>query len=295
MASSLDKLATYLNDDNKKIIQTHFPDPKKFKLICRKGVFPYEYVDKWEECEGRQLPLKEDFFSKLTDRHISDHDYEHATVVWEEFDIQTPGKYSDLYLKTDVLLLADIFENFRKNCYDTYELDPLHYFTAPGLAFDAMLKSTAVNLELLTDPEMVLFIKKGIRGGVAQFSNRYAHANNPFMRELYNPLLENSYSMYFDINNLYGAAMSTHLPYDSFKWEEEIEVDIMQIPDDAPIGCILGVDLEYPRELHDLHKGFPLCPQHFTPPGSKYMKFATTLLPKVKYVVHYRNLKQCLG
>ncbi|XP_015123336.1 uncharacterized protein LOC107045547 [Diachasma alloeum] len=295
MGSSLEKLASYLDNDHKIIIRKYQSDSTRFNLLCRKGVFPYEFIDDWNKLDEAELPRKEDFYSKLTDQHIADEDYEHAVNVWNAFNISTLGEYSDLYLQTDVLLLADIFENFRANCFSTYELDPLHYYTAPGLAFDAMLKHTKVNLELLTDSEMILFIEKGIRGGVSQCANRYAQVNNPFMGKLYDASSETSYLMYFDVNNFYGAAMSVSLPCDSFEWVDSNSVDILNVPDDSPVGYILEIDLEYPQELHEQHKDFPLCPEHFTPPQSKHTKLATTLFPKEKYVIHYRNLKQYMN
>ena len=99
--------------------------------------------------------------------------------MWKEFECKTLGDYHDLYLKTDVTLLADVFQNFRKVCHDAFGLDPLHYYTAPGLAWDALLKRTNIKLDLLTDIDMHLFIEKGMRGGISMVSKRHAKANNP--------------------------------------------------------------------------------------------------------------------
>ena len=119
------------------------------------------------------MPPKEAFYSELNNKNITEEDYTHASKVCEVFNVQSLGEYSDRYLKTNGLLLSDIYENFRRHCLLTYNLDPLHYYTAPGLAFSAMLKHTGIELELLTDSKMLLFIESAIRGGVSKCSNRY--------------------------------------------------------------------------------------------------------------------------
>jgi hypothetical protein len=135
-------------------------------LLRRKGVYPYEYVDSFERFNESQLPQKEAFYSDLSREHISDEDFEYAQRAWKEFDCKTFGDYHDLYLRTDVHLLADVFETFRDTSMKHYELDPAHYFSAPGMSWDALLKKTKVQLELLTDIDQHFFVEKGIRGGV---------------------------------------------------------------------------------------------------------------------------------
>ncbi|XP_069103879.1 uncharacterized protein [Argopecten irradians] len=186
-------------------------------LLLRKGVYPYEYLDCAEKFTETQLPSKECFYSSLTKSHISEEDYVHAQKVWKEMKINNLGEYQDLYLKTDVLLLADVFENFRAMCLGYYGLDAAHFFTAPGLAWSSALRMTRVSLDLIKDPDMYLFFEAGIRGGVSMISNKYAEANNPRLSDTYNPLKPTSYIMYTDCNNLYGKAVSEPLPAGGFR------------------------------------------------------------------------------
>ena len=214
--------------------------------------------------------------------------------IWKTYNLKTLDEYSDLYSKTDVLRLVDIIENFRKSCHATYKLDPLHYYTAPGRTFDAMLKLTKIKLKLLTDPEMVLHIENSIKGGVSQCFNCYTKANNPYMTLDYNPAEPESYIFYFDINYQFVKSMSEYFPYSDSKWVRKFSIiDYINIPDDSPRGYILKVDLEYPKKLHDLFKDLPPFPEHFVPPCStcKIPKLKANLCSKKTYVLHYRNLK----
>jgi hypothetical protein len=187
---------------------------------------------------------------------------------------------------TDVLLLADVFENFRDVCTRNYKLDPAWYYTSPGLAWDAALKMTEVNLELLSDYDMLLMIKQGIRGGVSTISHRYGKANNKYMGEAFDNSQPSSFISYLDANNLYGWAMSKQLPTHSFKWMNDGELNNWR-----SIPCILEVDLEYPEELHDLHNDYPLAPESVKPVGSDVPKLIPNLNDKTKYILHYENLK----
>ncbi|KYN27445.1 hypothetical protein ALC57_03154 [Trachymyrmex cornetzi] len=245
--TSLDKLASYLDKDKLKIVSSEFStlSDEKFKLLTRKGVFPYEYVDCVEKLQDTRLPPRESFYSSLTGDTVSESDYAHAVNVWQRFSIRTLGEYSDLYLKTDVLLLANIFENFRESCVASYGLDPAKYYTLPGFTWDAMLKHTRVRFELFTDIDMVMFIERGIRGGLSQCSNRYAQANNKYMRS-YDSSKPSTYLMYYDVNNLYGWAMCQPLPYAEFRWVKDVvNFEASAIAPDSPTGYILEVDLEY--------------------------------------------------
>ena len=142
------------------------------QLLLRKGIFPYDWFDSLEKLEETKLAEKEKFYSKLDDKNVTDEGYDHAQKVWEKFKMKNIKDNHDLYLKTDVLLLADVLESFRKVCKENYELDPAWYYTSPGLARDAMLKMTEVKLELLSDPEIYLMIEKGIRGVVSMVKKK---------------------------------------------------------------------------------------------------------------------------
>ena len=297
-------------------LRKQFPNitDEEFKLLLRKGVYPYEYMNDWEKLKLSKLPSKESFYSHLGQSDITDEDYNHAKLVWEKFACTTMNDYQDLYLKTDVLLLADIFENFREFSITEYRLDAAHYVSSPQLSWDAMLLFTNCEMELISDSKMFNMIDSGIRGGVSMISHRYAKANNPEMGPLYNTAEELSYIIYLDANNLYGWAMSQPMPIRNFKWLSNDEwkvLDWLNIPDDASIGYILECDLLYPPTLHDLHNEFPLAPEkryiqsemlsktqlrilsHYMVPKSslKVQKLIPHFLPRKNYVIHYRNLK----
>ena len=176
MSSSLDKLVSNLPKDDLIYTSKAFKG-KRLDLLSKKGVYPYDFMDSFEKFNNRELPTKDQFYSIVNDEHVTDDEYDHAKKVWDTFYIKTMGEYHDLYLVSDMLLLTNVFENFRKTCMQYYKLDPCHYFTSPGLSWDAMLKMTNIKLELMTDIDMFQFIEKGMRGGVSYIANRYGNAN----------------------------------------------------------------------------------------------------------------------
>ncbi|CAH1646013.1 unnamed protein product [Spodoptera littoralis] len=263
LSCSLDQLAKNLNDDQFTELKRNYPNNEDFSRLRRKGIYPYEFMCNSDCLKHPSLPDQHQFYSSLTDSNISNDDYNYAKDIWQHFKCSSMSDYSNLYLKTDVLLLTDVFENFRKLCIKTYGLDPAHYYTAPA----------------------------GIRGGVSQCSNRYARANNKFMED-YDSEKPNSYLTYFDANNLYGWAMSQSLPVGGFEWVDS-NTDY-NVSDNSDFGYVLEVDLEYPDELHDLHSDFPLCPENICVGNTKESKLVPNLNNKNKYIIHYRNLKQCV-
>ena len=224
MASSLDDLSSNLRngcksiDDMRKVFvntSEHFKNDEEFELMTKKGIYPYDYITSFDKLNERRLPYRKDFYSKLSNKECSQEDYHNAIKVWFKFKCKTLLDYHNIYLVSDVLLLSDIWENFRYVCYKNYGLDCEYYYTAPGLSWDAMLKFTGIELELITNIDKYLFVEKGVRGGISQISKRYAQANNKYMND-YNPKIEESSIIYLDANNLYGWAMSSHLPYKNF-------------------------------------------------------------------------------
>ncbi len=170
--------------------------PESVDLLLRKGVLPYEYIDDLQKLEQRELPAQEAFFSRLSNSGITNEDYQHAQAVWHAFGCQTLGDYVRVYLLTDVLLLADVFENFRKQSFAQFGLDPAYYISMPNYSFDAMLKMTGHRFTLMNDAEMYRMVQPAIRGGICQVSKRFARANNKYMGQLYNPNEESSFIMY---------------------------------------------------------------------------------------------------
>ena len=280
------------------------------ELLVRKGVYPYEHMDDFSRFDETCLPPQEAFYSSLSDEGISEEDYKHAHEVWDTFDCRNIGDYHDLYLKTDVLLLADVFENFRQTALSTYKLDPAHYYTLPGYSWDALLKLTNIELEQITEANMYLFIEKGLRGGISMVSHRHAIANNRYMQN-FDPSQPDSFLQYLDSNNLYGWAMSQPMPTGGFEWVNYTD-QILETPANADCGFILEVDLEYPASLHRQHNDYPLAPEKMkvtntmmSPYQQKLIdelgvsisceKLVPNLMRKTRYVVHYRNLQLYLS
>jgi hypothetical protein len=158
MNSSLANLANYLPYKSFHYVSQEFKGDR-LDLVKQKGVYPYEYMGSFDKFEDKSLPDKTEFYNTMNNTNISNEDYPRAKRVWKTFEMKNMGGYHDLYLKTDVLILADVFENFRKECLKHYKLDPCHYFSSPGLSWDSMLKMTGVKLELMIDVDMFQFIE----------------------------------------------------------------------------------------------------------------------------------------
>ena len=315
LPSSLEKLVSGLDLNNFNIMKEYFND-EELNLLARKGVYPYSYIDCKDKFLEEQLPPQEAFFDDLNCAAISDEDYRHAQKVWTKLNIKNLGEYHDLYIKTDILLLADIFENFRSMCIQFYDLDPAHSITLPSYAWQAALKKSSVTLQLLTDPDMYLFFEKGIRGGISVISKRYSQANNKYLSN-FDSNKPSKYIIYFDANNLYGWALSQPLPIAEFQWlsQEEIKkFNPSEINDEDYFGYVIEADLLYPTEIHDDHDSYPLAPERMDitpsilsnyalnlaeelnlPISKKQTKLVPNLNKKSKYILHIRNLQLYLS
>ena len=318
LASSLDKLAAGLSNDDFVLLRRAFANDEQFEMAKKKGFYPYEYMDDkvsqkmLETC----LPPIEAFSSKLYggaignqsefEDKMSDNDYVLAQKAWETFGCQSLFDYHMMYLKIDVFLLCDIIQSFRKISMKTYNLDPMQYYTLPGYSWDALLLHSNIKLELLTDVDMVLMIEGGMRGGISTIKHRYAKSTADSSNN------EKTFLRYWDANNLYGWAMSCKLPCQEFKWDDAsvwTEEKILSIGD-SDNGYIFEVDIEVPKDnqTQDYLKDYPLLPEHYIAKSSEFSpyqqsfekkestveKLCLTLHDKKKYVVHYKALQQAM-
>lgn len=316
MNTSLEKLVVNLSDNIENFQHTKNEFGDDFQWMIRKGVYPYKYITSFKKFQENPLTLKlKDFKNDLTGENISQENYKYFLDICNKFQIKTLGEYEKLYLKSDVTLLSDVFEHFRKTCLNYYGLDPCHYLSSPGLAWDACLKKTGITLELLTDIDMYNFIEKGLRGGISIVAHRKGESNNKFM-DNFDKEKNQKFISYVDVINLYGFAMLQNMPYSGFRWINPEEYNLQEYEklcnDNLNVGHILEVDLEYPEELHDLHNEYPFCPEHlkitedmlskyskniankFKIKCSNISKLTQTLNNKIKYVIHERSLRQAI-
>ena len=295
---SLDYLTKTIDDNDRISLKQEFGE--NYQLLTKKGIYPYDYFDNTKKYIEQKLPNKEEFFNKINNKNISDEDYNHAKNVFEKFKCENLLDYSILYLKTDICHLSDIFQKFSKFAYETYKLDPRHSFTLPGFSWQSMLKMTKIELELISDPDMYLFLMDTIRGGISVCNKKHVIADNKYIDK---NTKNNKYLMYLDANNLYGVSMIQSLPYKNFKWSDNLTLDKIQTG-------IYQVDIKIPKELHEKFKDYPLCPEIKNIPEDNLSKYQTylnnklnikynekdkklilDLLPKKNYKIYYKNLE----
>ena len=247
MNSSLDLLVKNLSDNGFKYLSGEFSG-EFLNLVKQKGVYSYEYMDSFKKFSKNNLPNRCKFFSSLKDKYISEKDYLKGDNIWNVFKMNTMGDHHDLYLKKDVLLLANLFAKFINTCLDWLGL---------------MLKMTRIELDLIPNIDMHFFTEKGMRGGISYIAKRHSKANDKYM-ECYDSSKQSKYITYHGGNNLYGWALCRYLPYSRFKWLNQKEIDrfdVNSIERNSSIGYILEIDLEYPSKLHKLHNDDPLAPE----------------------------------
>ena len=170
ISSSWDKLVSNLPDEAFKYTKEVFKN-EMFQLMKQKGVYPYDYMDSFDKFNETELLKQKYFYSILNDENIADDQYKHAQNVWNTFNLKSIGEYHNLYLTSDILLLGDVFENFRKRCLQYYILNPCHYFSSPGLSWDSTLKMRNIQLQPMTNVDMHQFIEKGMRGRISYIAN----------------------------------------------------------------------------------------------------------------------------
>ena len=223
-------------------------------LISRKGFFPYEWTTSLKRLqETTVFPDRDSFFSVLKGQTISEQEWEHARRVYRVFQCKNMEDYMGLYLKTDVLLLAEVFCAFRETIYDKFKLDPAHYISLPQLSWDMCLSMTGCRLLIPSDPDMHLVPEVNIRGGLSFAGLRHATCDS-----------DREHILYIDANNLYGGTMMKKLPFDEYSWLNPDEIERISWQDLTPQdewGYMVECDLEYPSHLHRSHDNFPLAPE----------------------------------
>ena len=252
------------------------------------------------------LPSQDKFYSSLSEDTISEENHLFAKKVWKTFKCKNLLDYTELYCKIDTILLAEIFQKFRKDMLLFSELDPANYISLPSFSFDMMLKLTKCTIELPQDINMVHFFEASIRGGMSFINTRHLTLNNA-----------KESMFYIDANNLYGLAQMSKLPISNFKWLPEkkfSKIDWKNIDTEKSKGYILEVDLRYPPHLHEQHDNFPLAPENIeicydnlSPYAKKALqvcadtkkyqdkKLSSTFYDREKYVIHFKNLKLYLS
>ena len=248
-------------------------------IINSKGIFPYDFATSLSVLiETTELPPIWE--------NVTESEYAIALAVWREYECRNLLDYMKIYLKLDVTLLADLFQQFRAKSIQNNRLDPLNFFGVPGMGWASALMTLTEPITLLQDNDMYNFFEAGIRGGLTFVNKHYVKAG------------ENTELLYIDINNLYGWALSQKLPYKDFVWifdKVELERAFRQCRDtdieDLDYGYNFEVDIEIPDEVHDYLDQFPIAAETKCPPGSKVKKLLLTHEPKYNYIIHWRLLQ----
>ena len=288
---------------------------RKLEMVLSKSFFPYEYCKSFEQMlNTKKLPKISKFYSSLSEKSISKEDHDFARKVWKNYHCKNLVDYCKLYCKIDVILLAEVFQKFRKEMMAFSSLDPAHYISLPAYGYDSMLYITNACIELPVDIDMVLFLEQAKRGGVSFVNNRYLCVGKTDKKT--GKKNEKEEIVYIDANNLYGNAQMQKLPMSGFRWlndDEVSEFNVCMNADDE-YGYFVECDLHYPTHLHSNHSNFPLCPEIlevnyenlspyvkkaiFDTEGKKQysdVKLMSTFHDKLNYVTHIKNLQLYLS
>ena len=293
LQSSLDSLVKSLQAD---LVLLNKEFPENVDLLNKKLAYPYEYFNSFEDYDVPFDSLsKESYYSKLTNSYPKDEEIERTDKIIDVFGVKNGKELTELYLKTDVILLADVFEKFINVSVKEFGINPLYSVSLPGYTWQCGLKYTNVKLDTLQDKDMILLLENNIRGGISSvMGDRYVKSDDH--RKI----------LYIDANNLYGYAMSQSLPYKDLKFDSIDIETILSTPDDSEIGYFVEVDLKYPDEIKDKTKNFPFCPENKFSPIDNFTDYMDSNKPesyvkcrklicdwtdKQKYLVHYRLLK----
>ena len=283
-----------MGENDFKILKTELPD--KWKYLTKKLANPYEF---FKSIDDYQKPVtdmkKEDFFSKLKNGSPDDNELERTKEIIKLFEIKNGEELTEKYLKSDVLLLACVFEKFIKVSVNEIGINPVYFVSLPGYTWQCGLKYTGINLQTLQDKDLILLLENNIRGGISSImGGRFVKSD------------EDKKILYVDANDLYGHSMSEPLPYDEIKFDNVKLENILNTPDDSDIGYFIEVDLKYSDNIKEKTENLPFAPvnKKINPDDfSDYMKemkheiFSQTKKlicdwsDKRNYLVHYRMLK----
>ena len=240
------------------------------ELLNKKLAYPYEYFKNLEDYNKDISTLtKQDYYSKLKNNYPDDEEIKRTNKIIQTFKIKNGRELTQLYLKSDVILLADVFEKFITTSFKTFKINPLYCVSLPGYTWECGLKYTDIKLQTLQDKDMILLLENNIRGGISSvMGNRYVKSD------------ENKKILYIDANNLYGWAMSQYLPYDDIKFDKNVTLEeILNTEDDSQIGYFVEVDLIYPDNIKEKTKNFPYCPMNKYSPQDKFSDYMNEIKP----------------
>ena len=288
-------LLDYMGENDLKILKTGFPD--MWKYLTKKLAYPYEYFNSIDDYQKPVDNLKkEHFFSKLKNKCPDDEEIQRTKDIMKRFNIKNGEELTEIYLKSDVLLLACVFEKFIKVSINEFKINPLYCVSLPGYTWQCGIKYTGINIQTLQDKDMILLLENNIRGGIS-----------PVMGDRYIKSDDNKKILCVDSNNLYGHSMSQPLPFDEIKFNQNIELeDILNTPDDSDVGYFIEVDLKYPNNIKEKTKNLPFAPVNKKIIPDKFSDYMKEIKPdtyiqtkklicdfsdKKNYLVHYRMLK----